>query len=140
VQGRFRAAVAAGSATTLTGLNEVTPGVSGQRPQPATETLGRIVREGAHPFGQPHQYHLGNIFGVCILEPALSTPGENAPTVTLDEVRPGVLVGRFLSEPAQQGWAGVRSGRVVHTSLRLMGGEVDIEFPRSIFPGMLLIF
>ena len=49
------------------GLDEVAPGVAGQRPQPAAKLFDWIVGERPHRVGQFDQHDLGDVLDVGVL-------------------------------------------------------------------------
>src|SRR5262245_26004719 len=84
--------VATTQANAPASLNEIAPRVLRQSPQPAAKTACWIISEGPHFVGEPGQDHLGNVFGVGVLQPPLATPAVDLSAVALNKLRPGRLI------------------------------------------------
>src|SRR5262249_29618192 len=102
-----------------------------ERAQPAAETERRVVRKRPQLRGQLEQHVLGHILGVALLQPPLPRPGMNLGAVTLDKLRPGLLVGRVVLDAHQQADAGARRRFRLQKYLLSSGAKPTTHFRPS---------
>jgi hypothetical protein len=99
------------------------PGMPGDRFQPGTKTLVRVVREIAHADGQLEQYRLRHILSVRVLKPPGAAPAMYLVTVLLHKLVPGLGIVGIETELEKQGNARLRVEGLFHRSPSPTGCE-----------------
>ena len=95
--------------------DEVAPATRRQGAQPTPEAPRRVIREVGQVPDQLEQDHLRDVLGIGILEPPPQAPGVDLWAVSVDERRPGRLIGRVVAQGHQ------------YTNVRTTAGRRDHE-------------